>query len=128
MSEDVSFEGLICPACSSPLDENQLDQKIICPHCKTNLKQKKYLAFLEYLMMVGVVSNLDFFDETLYGDEIEHKTVEEKELEDFTNPEDYEDKSEKLKNMSRIEAHKKIFSLLKEEMKDEIHALEIEIE
>jgi len=37
-------------------------------------------------------------------------------------------KSEKLKNMSRIEAHKKIFSLLKEEMKDEIHALEIEIE
>ena len=63
-----------------------------------NIRQKKYLAFLEYLMMVGIVSDIDFFDETLYGDEIEHKSVEEKELEDFTNPADYEDKSEKLKN------------------------------
>jgi NDP-sugar pyrophosphorylase family protein len=50
--------------------------------------------FLEYLMEVGIVANLDFFDETLYGDEIEHKTVEEKELEDFTNPEDYEEPPE----------------------------------
>ena len=29
--------------------------------------------------------------------------------------------------MSKIEAHKEIFSLLKDEMKDKIHALEIEI-
>ena len=36
-------------------------------------------------------------------------------------------KSEMLKNMSKISAHKKIFSLLKEEMKSKIHALEIEI-
>ena len=36
-------------------------------------------------------------------------------------------KSEKLKNMNRIEAHKKIFSILKDEMSDQIHALEIEI-
>ena len=94
----MAFEGLICPACSNQLNDNELKEKLVCPHCKINLKQKKYLAFLEYLMMVGIVSNIDFFDETLYGDEIEHKTVEEKELEDFTNPEDYEDKSEKLKN------------------------------
>ncbi|MDC1050956.1 hypothetical protein OAQ87_02035 [Candidatus Marinimicrobia bacterium] len=94
----MAFEGLICPACSSTLNEDELKEKLICPHCSTNLKHKKYLAFLEYLMMVGIVANLDFFDETLYGDEIEHKTVEEKELEDFTNPEDYEDKSEKIKN------------------------------
>ena len=48
--------------------------------------------------MIGLVSDLDFFDQSIYGDEIEHKTTEEKELEDFTNPEDYEDKSEKMKN------------------------------
>ena len=36
-------------------------------------------------------------------------------------------KSEKLKNMSKITAHKEIFSILKNEMKNKIHALEIEI-
>jgi len=35
--------------------------------------------------------------------------------------------SERLKKMKKIEAHKKIFSILKEEMKNKIHALEIEI-
>ena len=80
----MEIEGLICPACAGELKEDQLKNQLVCPHCKTNLKQKKFLAFLEYLMMVGIVSDLDFFDETLYGDEIEHKTIEEKELEDFT--------------------------------------------
>ena len=94
----MAFEGLICPACSNTLDEIGLKEKLVCPHCKENLKQKKYLAFLEYLMMVGIVSNIDFFDQTLYGHEIEQKTTEEKELEDFTNHEDYEDKTEKFKN------------------------------
>ena len=36
-------------------------------------------------------------------------------------------KSEKLKNMRKIDAHKMIFSILNEEMKNKIHALEIEI-
>ena len=36
-------------------------------------------------------------------------------------------KSEKLKNMDKIAAHKEIFSILKGEMKNRIHALEIEI-
>ncbi len=36
-------------------------------------------------------------------------------------------KSKKLKNISKIEAHKKIFSILKHEMNTKIHALEIEI-
>ena len=36
-------------------------------------------------------------------------------------------KSEKLKAMSKIESHKIIYSTLKEEMKNKIHALEIEI-
>ena len=36
-------------------------------------------------------------------------------------------KSEKLKKMSKIDAHKVIFSILEDEMKNKIHALEIEI-
>jgi len=35
--------------------------------------------------------------------------------------------SKKLKNMGKIEAHKLIFSVLKDEMNKTIHALEIEI-
>ena len=37
-------------------------------------------------------------------------------------------KSKKLKNMNKIAAHKEIFAILKNEMKDKIHALEIEIQ
>ena len=36
-------------------------------------------------------------------------------------------KSEKLRSMNKIDAHKAIFSILKNEMKNRIHALEIEI-
>ena len=36
-------------------------------------------------------------------------------------------KSKQLKEMTKIEAHKKIFSILKDEMKNKIHSLEIEI-
>jgi len=36
-------------------------------------------------------------------------------------------KSENLKNMDKITAHKEIFSVLKDEMNNKIHALEIEI-
>ena len=35
--------------------------------------------------------------------------------------------SEKLKKMEKVNAHKVIFSILKDEMKSKIHALEIEI-
>ena len=35
--------------------------------------------------------------------------------------------SKKLKKMSKIAAHKEIFSILKDEMKNKIHALEIQI-
>ena len=37
-------------------------------------------------------------------------------------------KSEKLKNMGKIDAHKAIFSILEDEMKKNIHALEIEMQ
>ena len=36
-------------------------------------------------------------------------------------------KSKKLKSMNKIDAHKVIFSILRDEMKKKIHALEIEI-
>ena len=36
-------------------------------------------------------------------------------------------KSKKLKNMNKIDAHKEVFSILIEEMKNKIHALEIEL-
>ena len=35
--------------------------------------------------------------------------------------------SEKLKKMDKITVHRKIFSILKDEMQSQIHALEIEI-
>ena len=95
----MAFEGLICPACSNPLDESILEENMICPNCTTNLKQKKFLAFLEYLMMQGLVTNINFFDQTIYGDEIK-VTQEEKEQHDETNPDDYEDKAS---NMDLIE-------------------------
>ena len=37
-------------------------------------------------------------------------------------------KSEKLRSMSKIMAHKEIFSILEDEMNNKIHALEIEIQ
>ena len=95
----MAFEGLICPACTTPVEEDILHKELVCPHCKTNLKQKKFLAFLEYLMMQGLVTNIDFFDQTIYGDEIK-VTEEEKEQKDETNPDDYEDKAS---NMDLIE-------------------------
>ena len=95
----MAFEGLICPNCSGELEEKNIKEgDLKCPHCKINIKQKKYLAFLEYLMMNGLVTNIDFFDESIYGDEKERKSVEQKELDDYTNPSDYEDKTERLKN------------------------------
>ena len=36
-------------------------------------------------------------------------------------------KSEKLRNMDKVAAHNEIFAILKYEMKNKIHALEIEI-
>ena len=89
------FEGIICPVCSGPLRTEDFLGQIICPHCTTKLKQKKYLAFLEFLMMQGLVSDIDFFDESIYGHEIQKSETEE-ELLDETIHDEYEDKSEKM--------------------------------
>jgi len=95
----MTFEGLICPNCSGQLEEDEIkNNNLLCPHCGKNIRNKKYIAFLEYLIMTGLVTDIDFFDQSIYGDEIEKKSVEEKELEDYTNPGDYEDQSERMKN------------------------------
>tara|TARA_Y100000768_G_C23941971_1_gene665568 strand:- start:824 stop:1219 length:396 start_codon:yes stop_codon:yes gene_type:complete len=91
----MTFEGIICPVCSGPLKEENFLGAIVCPHCNTKLKQKKYLAFLEFLMMQGLVNDIDFFDESIYGHEIQKSETEE-ELLDETIHDEYEDKSEKM--------------------------------
>ncbi|MAV63964.1 MAG: hypothetical protein CMG00_02110 [Candidatus Marinimicrobia bacterium] len=93
----MELEGLVCPKCSGSLDENQLKIKLICPHCGTKFHDKKYIAFIEYLMMNGIVDDIDFFDRTLYGDEIKYKSETEQDLMDETNPDEYEDKTFRMK-------------------------------
>ena len=91
----MSFEGIICPVCSGSLRSEDFEKDIICPHCNTKLKQKKYIAFLEFLMMQGLVADMDFFDESLYGHEIQKSETEEELLYETIHDE-YEDKSEKM--------------------------------
>ena len=69
-------------------------KKLTCPQCKTNLKNKKYLAFIEFLIMHGIV-DVNFFDQTLYGEEV-GRTTEEEELHDETDPNEYEDQSQRI--------------------------------
>ena len=99
----MAFEGLICPACSNQLDEIMLEEKMVCPNCNTNLKQKKFLAFLEFLMMNGLVQEVDFFDKKIYGEEINHTSETEEELRDETNPNEYEENRNKIEYMERTE-------------------------
>ena len=93
----MEFEGLVCPKCSNSLNEKELAEKLSCPHCNTKFHDKKYIAFIEYLMMNGIVTDIDFFDKKLYGDEIKYKSETEQELVDETNPDEYEDKSFRMK-------------------------------
>ena len=86
----MEFEGLICPKCSSGLNESDLKVKLECPHCGTKFHDRKYIAFIEYLMMNGIIEDIDFFDRTLYGDEIKLKSETEEDLMDETNPDEYD--------------------------------------
>ncbi len=71
------LEGIICPNCESPLKEVDLKEKLVCVECKTDLKDRRYLDFLEYLMTNGIVENLDFFDEDVYSEDIERLEPDE---------------------------------------------------
>ncbi len=88
------MEDLACPECGQPLSEEQLKKSLICPHCKKNLRNPKYLNFLELLVFYDIVDDIDFFDMSLYGDE-----MLKEELEDYDEPEIDPSKFEKRKEV-----------------------------
>ena len=90
-------EGIVCPECNESLDEHELAESLICPHCRTNLKDRKYLDFLEFLMAQGIVSDMDFFDQSLYGEEVVYEPdIEEL---DETDPNEFERINRQAQNL-----------------------------
>ena len=85
------LEGSICPICESTLEEVDLKESLICVHCKTDLRDRKFLDFLEYLMANGIVENLDFFDIDVYREDIERLDPED---EEEVDPSEYEKRKE----------------------------------
>ena len=85
------LEGLICPACENTIEEIDLKDSLKCANCKTDLKDRKYLDFLEFLMANGIVENLDFFDQDVYSDDVDDldQTKEEE-----GDPSEYEKKKD----------------------------------
>ncbi len=93
----MKMEGIICPACNNPLVESDLAQSLVCTHCRTNLKDRKYLDFVEFLMAQGIVTDMDFFDQALYGEEVVlDSDIEEM---DETDPNEFERLDRQIKNM-----------------------------
>ena len=78
----------------------------------------------EKLLKKTTVSNYSLRNSSVYDDPMNKNFVYGKITKDFVNR---CIKSKKLKSMSKIMAHKEIFSILKDEMSNKIHALEIEI-
>jgi len=64
------MEDLVCPECGAALKEEDLRKSLVCKNCKTKLRDPKYIDFLELLVYNDVVDDIDFFDMSLYGDEI----------------------------------------------------------
>ena len=57
-----SVDEVITPCCDVEVKTSDIGQKLKCPACGMNLKQRIFLPFLEYLMENGHVENLDFLD------------------------------------------------------------------
>ena len=85
------LEGIICPNCGANIDEVALREKLACPHCKKDLKDRSYLDFLEYLMTNGIVENLDFFDAAVYSEDIERFDHEDEDDVEITEHEKRKD-------------------------------------
>lgn len=84
----MKLEAIVCPECNEPLEEQELAKSLICPKCRTNLKNRKYLDFVEFLMAQGIVTDMDFFDQALYGaDVVFEQDIEEG---DETDPNEFE--------------------------------------
>lgn len=88
------MEDLVCPECNAPLTEDGLKQSLSCPNCKTNLRDSKYLDFLELLVYYDIVDDIDFFDMSLYGEE-----MLKNEREDYDEPDIDPSKFEKRKEI-----------------------------
>jgi hypothetical protein len=86
--------------CGANIEEMDLREKLVCPHCKKDLKDRNYLDFLEYLMANGIVENLDFFDASVYSEDIER-----------FDPEDEDDV-----DVTEHEKRKEVFNLYENEM------------
>ena len=94
------LEGIICPVCESTLEEVDLKESLTCKNCKSDLKDRKYLDFLEFLMANALVYDLDFFDPKVYSEDVER-----------LEPDDEEDV-----DPAEFEKKKDIFSLYEGEM------------
>ena len=94
------LEGIICPNCGASLEDVDIKESLICRYCKVNLKDRKYLDFLEYLMANGLIEDLDFFDQKVYSEDVERLA-----------PDDEEDV-----DPAEFEKKKDIFSLYESEM------------
>ena len=92
------LEGLICPICENTIDEIDLKESLKCTNCAIDLKNRKFLDFLEFLMANGIVENLDFFDQKVYSDD---QTKEEE-----GDPSEFEKKKD-LFNIYENELHPK---------------------
>ena len=94
------LEGIICPNCGASLEDVDIKESLTCRYCKVNLKDRKYLDFLEYLMANGLIEDLDFFDQKVYSEDVER-----------LEPDDEEDV-----DPAEFEKKRDIFSLYESEM------------
>ena len=94
------LEGIICPNCGASIEDIDIKESLTCRYCKVNLKDRKYLDFLEYLMANGLIEDLDFFDQKVYSEDVER-----------LEPDDEEDV-----DPAEFEKKKDIFSLYESEM------------
>ena len=94
------LEGIICPNCGASLEDIDIKESLTCRYCKVNLKDRKYLDFLEYLMANGLIEDLDFFDQKVYSEDVER-----------LEPDDEEDV-----DPAEFEKKKDIFSLYESEI------------
>ena len=94
------LEGIICPACEATLEEAEIRESLTCKLCKTDLQDRRFLDFLEFLMANGMVEDLDFFDQKVYSEDVER-----------LEPDDEEDV-----DPNDLEKKKDIFSLYESEM------------
>jgi len=117
------LEGIICPNCGANIIELDLREKLACPHCKKDLKDRNYLDFLEYLMTNGIVENLDFFDTAVYSEDIERFDQDDEDDVDITEHEKRKDtfnlyENEMVKQQEEEEIDYKDFEGLDEDWED----------